>query len=165
MFCLTSALASRTLPPQEMDEDLVDFLLDAPAPDSALVQQTSGELAYHVACATRLEPWALPRTGVWARVEEADVRRPPAVDSGSAAVGKVADTQEGELGASVLSGSLSPVTPPDALSEVRQKPRADTLVEHRPAARVARPPGQAGSRPGCTVPSAGVYRVFTGPPA
>ena len=167
----------RTLPLKELDPDLVDFLLDAPASDSALVQQPSGELAYHVACcATNLEPWALPRTGVWGEVTEADatacsVRQTlPAAESCSAPMGKDVGNKD-EDGAW---GLLSPVTPLDAKAEA---PLCHKARDHGGArslhgqqqlstfrlSRIAFGSQQAGSRPGITQPGAGIYRVFTGP--
>jgi hypothetical protein len=163
----------RTLPLKELDPDLVDFLLDAPASDSALVQQPSGELAYHVACATNLEPWALPRTGVWGEVTEADASacsvRQTAAESSSAPMGK--DVGKDEDGAW---GLLSPVTPLDAKAEAplwhkaRDHGGAISLQEQQQLStvrlsRIAAGGQQAGSRPGISPPGAGIYRVFTGP--
>jgi len=106
---------------------LLEFLLGAPACDAALLCDSSGAVNYHVACATELEPWALPpSTGVWAQVARVDANmRLAAADVASAvhaAAGKgKMDMQQGQE-----SGSLSPVTP-DALAT---PPRADTKLKH-----------------------------------
>ena len=58
----------RELPPEALEEDLVDFLLSAPAAEAAVVRESSGKLAYHVPCAAELESWSLPRSGLWSQV-------------------------------------------------------------------------------------------------
>ena len=89
----------RELPPEALEEDLVDFLLSASAAEAAVVRESSGKLAYHVPCAAELEPWSLPRSGLWSQVvwqhlprtrsrdfeHESAARRAPSTTSAAAA--------------------------------------------------------------------------------
>ena len=121
----------RILPPEELEEDLVDFLLGAPPSEAALVRESSGELAYHVPCASELEPWSLPRSGVWAQVSSQAAASHAASrsherqelatagdgtrrqDPGVTLALKEAGADSRDLG--VEGGLLSPVTPLDDL--------------------------------------------------
>jgi len=117
----------RKLPALDLDEDLLEFLLGAPACDAALLCDSSGAVNYHVACATELEPWALPpSTGVWAQVARVDANMRLAAADVASAVHAAAGKDKMDMQQGQESGSLSPVTP-DALAT---PPRADTKLKH-----------------------------------
>ena len=111
----------RKLPPQELDGELVDFLLSAPPSESALLCTPEGNLEYHVPCASVLEPWALPETGVWARVAAADAAADAAARAAAWDKGLAHDAGKRGCGVAHEGGSLSPVTPPDAQVELQAR--------------------------------------------
>jgi len=119
----------RQLPVSMLDEDLQEFLLGAPVCDSALVCDNSGDVDYHVACATKLETWALPPcTGVWAQVAEVDANMRQALADSSIVNAAAAAAAKGVTQHS--SGALSPVTPHDAQAELAHAtPLADTYFK------------------------------------